>query len=142
MCLSTSAFAVPVAAGAPARVGYRVALLRGHSAFQCAVPREASCSRHCKRADSRACAGAAAGDVIPEAELRALLRLVDLEYLLERPGGLRAVVDWAAQLSLGERPAHGLAPCIAVCSCVRRPVWQPGRPAHHLCGPALRRPLF
>lgn len=49
-------------------------------------------------------AGAAAGDVIPEAELRALLRLVDLEYLTERTGGLRAVVDWGAQLSLGARP--------------------------------------
>ena len=44
---------------------------------------------------------AAAGDVIPEAQLRDLLRLVDLEYLVERPGGLRAVVDWGAQLSLG-----------------------------------------
>lgn len=56
-------------------------------------------------ADSGSRAGAAAGDVIPEAQLRDLLRLVDLEYLVERPGGLRAVVDWGAQLSLGARPA-------------------------------------
>ncbi|KAK9846568.1 hypothetical protein WJX81_006713 [Elliptochloris bilobata] len=51
----------------------------------------------------------AAGDVIPEAELRALLRLVDLEYLIGRPGGLRAVVDWGSQLSLGEQQRLGMA---------------------------------
>ena len=68
------------------------------------------------------CAGAAAGDVIPEAELRALLRLVDLEYLTERPGGLRAVVDWGSQLSLGARPAHGIALRTRVSLCVHRSV--------------------
>lgn len=47
--------------------------------------------------------------MIAEAELRALLRLVDLEYLTERPGGLQAVVDWGAQLSLGEQQRLGMA---------------------------------
>ncbi|CAL8461843.1 g1374 [Coccomyxa elongata] len=50
-----------------------------------------------------------AGDVIPEAELRALLRAVDLEYLVEREGGLDAVVDWGTQLSLGEQQRLGMA---------------------------------
>ncbi len=49
------------------------------------------------------------GDVIPEAELRALLRAVDLEYLVEREGGLDAVVDWGTQLSLGEQQRLGMA---------------------------------
>jgi ABC-type multidrug transport system fused ATPase/permease subunit len=48
-------------------------------------------------------------DVIPEAELRRLLALVDLEYLAERPGGLRAAVDWGGQLSLGEQQRLGMA---------------------------------
>jgi ABC-type uncharacterized transport system fused permease/ATPase subunit len=56
------------------------------------------------------CAMRAAGaDVIPEAELRRLLALVDLEYLAERPGGLRAAVDWGGQLSLGEQQRLGMA---------------------------------
>ncbi len=49
------------------------------------------------------------GDVIPEAELRTLLRAVDLEYLVEREGGLDAVVDWGTQLSLGEQQRLGMA---------------------------------
>jgi ABC-type uncharacterized transport system fused permease/ATPase subunit len=52
---------------------------------------------------------AAGGDVIPEAELRALLAEVDLEYLVERGGGLDAVVDWGGQLSLGARPPRNSA---------------------------------
>ena len=58
------------------------------------------------------CAGACAasqGDVIPERELRRLLSEVDLEYLVEREGGLDAVVDWGAQLSLGEQQRLGMA---------------------------------
>ena len=58
------------------------------------------------------CAGACAasqGDVIPEKELRRLLSEVDLEYLVEREGGLDAVVDWGAQLSLGEQQRLGMA---------------------------------
>lgn len=47
--------------------------------------------------------------MIPEAELRALLRAVDLEYLVEREGGLDAVVDWGSQLSLGEQQRLGMA---------------------------------
>ena len=48
-------------------------------------------------------------DVIPEAELRRLLAAVDLEYLVERQGGLGAVVDWGGQLSLGEQQRLGMA---------------------------------
>jgi hypothetical protein len=48
-------------------------------------------------------------DVIAEAELRRLLRAVDLEYLVEREGGLDAVVDWGSQLSLGEQQRLGMA---------------------------------
>ena len=43
--------------------------------------------------------------MIPEAELRALLAEVDLGYLVEREGGLDAVVDWGGQLSLGAASA-------------------------------------
>ena len=52
---------------------------------------------------------ASQGDVIPEKELRRLLSEVDLEYLVEREGGLDAVVDWGAQLSLGEQQRLGMA---------------------------------
>ena len=34
---------------------------------------------------------------------------MDLEYLVEREGGLDAVVDWGAQLSLGEQQRLGMA---------------------------------
>ena len=47
--------------------------------------------------------------MIPEKELRRLLSEVDLEYLVEREGGLDAVVDWGAQLSLGEQQRLGMA---------------------------------
>ena len=52
---------------------------------------------------------ASQSDVIPEKELRRLLSEVDLEYLVEREGGLDAVVDWGAQLSLGEQQRLGMA---------------------------------
>jgi len=35
--------------------------------------------------------------------LQALLEEVGLAYLLQRPGGLQAVEDWADSLSLGEQ---------------------------------------
>lgn len=35
--------------------------------------------------------------------------MVDLEYLVEREGGLEAVVDWGSQLSLGEQQRLGMA---------------------------------
>lgn len=47
--------------------------------------------------------------MIVEAELRRLLRAVDLDYLVEREGGLDAVVDWGSQLSLGEQQRLGMA---------------------------------
>ena len=48
-------------------------------------------------------------DVISAKELRRLLSEVDLEYLVEREGGLDAVVDWGSQLSLGEQQRLGMA---------------------------------
>lgn len=41
--------------------------------------------------------------------LKELLAEVDLEYLVEREGGIEAVVDWGAQLSLGEQQRLGMA---------------------------------
>lgn len=41
--------------------------------------------------------------------MKRLLAEVDLEYLVEREGGLEAVVDWGAQLSLGEQQRLGMA---------------------------------
>lgn len=49
------------------------------------------------------------GEEIGEARLRRLLAEVDLEYLVDREGGLDAVVDWGAQLSLGEQQRLGMA---------------------------------
>jgi ABC-type uncharacterized transport system fused permease/ATPase subunit len=46
---------------------------------------------------------------LPEAELRALLRQVDLEHLLDRPGGASAALDWGEALSLGEQQRLGMA---------------------------------
>jgi ABC-type uncharacterized transport system fused permease/ATPase subunit len=64
----------------------------------------------CPKSDGRVSNSAAgASDIIPEAELRKLLAVVDLEYLVEREGGLEAVVDWGAQLSLGEQQRLGMA---------------------------------
>ena len=48
-------------------------------------------------------------DIISAKELRRLLSEVDLEYLVEREGGLDAVVDWGSQLSLGEQQRLGMA---------------------------------
>jgi len=54
-------------------------------------------------------------DVVPEAELKKLLDAVDLGHLLQREtdggigGGADAVVDWGAQLSLGEQQRLGMA---------------------------------
>ena len=53
--------------------------------------------------------GAEEGDVVGEARLRELLAEVDLQYLVDREGGPDAVVDWAAQLSLGEQQRLGMA---------------------------------
>ena len=47
--------------------------------------------------------------VISESRLRQLLAEVDLEYLVDREGGAGAVVDWGAQLSLGEQQRLGMA---------------------------------
>ncbi|CAL5222677.1 g5077 [Coccomyxa viridis] len=52
---------------------------------------------------------ASQSDVISAKELRRLLSEVDLEYLVEREGGLDAVVDWGSQLSLGEQQRLGMA---------------------------------
>ena len=46
---------------------------------------------------------------ISEERLKELLAEVDLEYLVEREGGVEAVVDWGAQLSLGEQQRLGMA---------------------------------
>ena len=50
-------------------------------------------------------------DVVPEPRLRELLDAVDLGHLLEREAGFGAdaVVDWGAQLSLGEQQRLGMA---------------------------------
>ena len=52
-------------------------------------------------------------DVVPEKQLRELLDAVDLGHLLERESGggfgADAVVDWGAQLSLGEQQRLGMA---------------------------------
>ena len=71
-----------------------------------------------------------AGPVIPEADLRELLREVELEYLLDREGGSSAVVNWGESLSLGAcRPAGS---------------WQDLRPAPIACvkAPAVLLLLF
>lgn len=46
---------------------------------------------------------------IDSARLRELLTEVDLEYLIEREGGIDSIVDWGAQLSLGEQQRLGMA---------------------------------
>lgn len=46
---------------------------------------------------------------ISNKSLRKLLAEVDLEYLVEREGGLEAVVDWGSHLSLGEQQRLGMA---------------------------------
>lgn len=46
---------------------------------------------------------------IPEPELRQLLRSVDLESLLDRPGGGEEVTNWSEVLSLGEQQRLGMA---------------------------------
>lgn len=46
---------------------------------------------------------------IPYEELRALLRSVDLEGLLNRPGGGEEVTNWGEVLSLGEQQRLGMA---------------------------------
>lgn len=46
---------------------------------------------------------------IPEPELRQLLRSVDLEGLLDRPGGGEEVTNWSEMLSLGEQQRLGMA---------------------------------
>ena len=50
-------------------------------------------------------------DVVPETQLKELLDAVDLGHLLEREFGFGAdaVVDWGAQLSLGEQQRLGMA---------------------------------
>jgi len=46
---------------------------------------------------------------IPEGKLRALLHSVDLENLLDRPGGGEEVTNWGEVLSLGEQQRLGMA---------------------------------
>lgn len=46
---------------------------------------------------------------MPEDKLRALLRSVDLESLLDRPGGGEEVTNWGEVLSLGEQQRLGMA---------------------------------
>ena len=48
-------------------------------------------------------------NAIDAARLRELLTEVDLEYLIEREGGINQVVDWGSQLSLGEQQRLGMA---------------------------------
>jgi ABC-type uncharacterized transport system fused permease/ATPase subunit len=50
-----------------------------------------------------------AGRRLPEAQLRALLASVDLDSLLDRPGGGEEVADWGEALSLGEQQRLGMA---------------------------------
>lgn len=47
--------------------------------------------------------------LIDSTRLRELLTEVDLEYLIEREGGVDSIVDWGAQLSLGEQQRLGMA---------------------------------
>ena len=49
------------------------------------------------------------GNFIPDEELRALLKSVDLDYLLDRPGGSKEVTNWGEVLSLGEQQRLGMA---------------------------------
>ena len=67
-----------------------------------------ACTLELPHTCASACA-ASKSDVISEGELRRLLSEVDLEYLVEREGGLDAVVDWGSQLSLGEQQRLGMA---------------------------------
>ena len=55
------------------------------------------------------CAEVSKENAIDAARLRELLTEVDLEYLIEREGGIDQVVDWGSQLSLGEQQRLGMA---------------------------------
>ena len=54
--------------------------------------------------------GAGAGEpILSDEDVRSLLARVDLAHLLDRHGGAHTVVDWGAELSLGEQQRLGMA---------------------------------